>query len=161
MNITINALFFSDDTMHKIYEEKGKFPFLYQLPEMIYSSIISQILTSILQLLALSEDVIMEFKNNKKVNDINERKSKLIKKLLIKFILYFIIGTILLLMFWYYISMFCNIYENTQINLLNDTLISFGMSLLYPFGIYFYVEGNLKPLYKILLLFLTMNFYHF
>ena len=34
------------------------------------------------------------------------------------------------------ISMFCNIYENTQIHLLNDTLISFGLSLLYPFGIY-------------------------
>ena len=44
MNFTINALFFNDDTMHKIYEDKGKFEFLYQLPQIIYSSIISQIL---------------------------------------------------------------------------------------------------------------------
>ena len=32
--------------------------------------------------------------------------------------------------------MFCAIYSNTQLHLVKDTLISFGLSLLYPFGIY-------------------------
>ena len=32
--------------------------------------------------------------------------------------------------------MFCTIYKDTQIHLIKDTLISFGISLLYPFGIY-------------------------
>ena len=32
--------------------------------------------------------------------------------------------------------MFCAIYMNTQIHLIKDTLIIFGISLLYPFGIY-------------------------
>ena len=32
--------------------------------------------------------------------------------------------------------MFCTIYKDTQIHLIKDTLISFGLSLLYPFGIY-------------------------
>ena len=32
--------------------------------------------------------------------------------------------------------MFCAVYENTQIHLINDTLISFALSLIYPFGIY-------------------------
>ena len=32
--------------------------------------------------------------------------------------------------------MFCAIYINTQIHLIKDTLISFGLSLCYPFGIY-------------------------
>ena len=32
--------------------------------------------------------------------------------------------------------MFCVIYRNTQLHLIKDTLISFGLSLLYPFGIY-------------------------
>ena len=31
--------------------------------------------------------------------------------------------------------MFGAIYRNTQIHLLKDTLLSFGLSLLYPFGI--------------------------
>ena len=136
MNYTINALFFNDDTMHKIYEEKGKFQFLYQLPQIIYSSIISQILNSLFQLLALSEDLIIDFKNNINISNADERKIKLIKILLIKSILYYIIGTVFLFIFWFYISLFCYIYENTQIHLLSDTLISFGFSLLYPFGIY-------------------------
>ena len=31
--------------------------------------------------------------------------------------------------------MFCAIYVNTQIHLIKDTLISFGLTLIYPFGI--------------------------
>ena len=57
-------------------------------------------------------------------------------KLSIKFILYFILSFILLLLFWYYLCMFCAIYRNTQKHLIKDTLISFGLSLVYPFGIY-------------------------
>ena len=136
MNFTINTLFFNDDTMHKIYVDKGKFEILFQLPQIIYSSIISQILYSLFQLLALSEDLILEFKHNKKSIDVLERKIKLLNRLKFKFILFFIISTIFLLMFWYYISMFCAIYMNTQIHLIKDTLISFLMSLIYSFGIY-------------------------
>ena len=32
--------------------------------------------------------------------------------------------------------MFGAIYKNSQYHLLKDTLISFGLSLIYPFGIY-------------------------
>ena len=34
--------------------------------------------------------------------------------------------------------MFGVIYKNTQMHLLNDTLISFGLSLVYPFAIYLF-----------------------
>ena len=54
-------------------------------------------------------------------------------KIKIKFILYFIISFIFLLFFWYYISIFGAIYMNTQYHLLKDTLMSFGLSLIYPF----------------------------
>ena len=54
----------------------------------------------------------------------------------IKYILYFIICFFSLIFFWYYLTCFGSIYKNTQIYLLKDTLISFGISLLYPFIIY-------------------------
>ena len=41
----------------------------------------------------------------------------------------------LLLFYWYYITCFCAVYKNTQSNLLKDTMISFALSMLYPFGI--------------------------
>ena len=37
--------------------------------------------------------------------------------------------------FWYYISCFCAVYKNTQIILIEDTIISFTLSMLYPFGL--------------------------
>ena len=40
-----------------------------------------------------------------------------------------------MLFFWYFISCFCAVYKNTQIILINDTLLSFGLSMLYPFGL--------------------------
>ena len=37
----VNALFFNDDTMHQIYEDEGDFNFIYQLPQIIYSTLLS------------------------------------------------------------------------------------------------------------------------
>ena len=132
----INALFFNDNTMHKIYEDQGSFNIIYQLPQIIYSSLISTVLNKILEILALSEANILEFKKNKKKKNLEKRIDILNNKLHIKFILYFIISSILLFLFWYYLSMFCAIYRNTQYHLIKDTLISFSLSLIYPFGIY-------------------------
>ena len=136
INYFINALFFDDDTMHKIYEDKGKFSFIYQLPQIIYSSLISSVLNTVLKLLALSENNILQYKSIKNDKDINKKETELINKLNIKFLLFFVISSILLLFFWYYLSMFSAIYTNTQIHLIKDILISFGFSLFYPFGIY-------------------------
>ena len=132
----INGLFFNDNTMHKIYETKGKYNLEYNIPRIIYSSLISIVLNKILKVLALSNDAILDFKQIKNKNDIDKEKNNLLNKLKIKFILYYIISSILILFFWYYISMFGAIYKNTQVHLLKDTLISFGLSLIYPFGIY-------------------------
>ena len=49
-----------------------------------------------------------------------------------KFNFFFIVSFILLLAFCYYISCFCCIYQNTQIHLFKDSLMSFGISLIYP-----------------------------
>ena len=135
---TVNALFYNDDTMHKIYESKGNFDFEEQLPIAIYSTIISMILNYPLNFLAFTNDAIINFKqSNTKINLLKKSK-RLIKVLFFKFILYFVISFLLLLFFWYYISMFCVIYRNTQIHLLKDTLMSFGLSLIIPFIIYFF-----------------------
>ena len=122
--------------MHKIYESHGTFDLGYQLPQIIYSSLISILLNTILKLLSLSNDDICSLKQRKSKNDIKKVGNELFEKLKIKFCIYFFIGFIFLLFFWYYLSMFCAIYRNTQIHLIKDTLISFGLSFFYPFGIY-------------------------
>ena len=133
--LVVNALFFNDSTMHKIYLDEGSFNIGYQIPQIIYSSLISSLLNIILRVLALTEKNILELKV-KKIESIRKRAKNLIKYLFYKFILFFIVSFIFLLFFWYYISAFCAVYENTQIHLIKDTLISFGLSMIYPLGIY-------------------------
>ena len=44
MDYAVNALFFNDETMHKIYVDKGLFDWDTQIPITIYSFFISNIL---------------------------------------------------------------------------------------------------------------------
>ena len=136
IDFAINTLFYDDETMHNIYKSKGNFDFETQIPIIVYSTLISMVLNVPLNFLALSNDAILSFKQEKIKINIKKRAKDLKYKLNIKFIIYFIISFLLLDFFWYYISMFCAIYKNTQIHLLKDTLYSFGLSLLFPFVIY-------------------------
>ena len=131
LNLTINALFFNDDTMHKIYEDEGNFNFIYQIPQIIYSTIISSLIQILIKYLSLTEKKILEIKNEKK----NQNISKILHNLVIKFIIFFVLVYIFLILFWYYLSCFCAVYKNTQTHLIKDTLITFCLSLLYPFGL--------------------------
>ena len=131
INYTVSAMFYSDDTIHKIYIDKGLFDFTYQLPQIIYSFIISSILTNLLNFLGLYEGDIIEMKKNKKNNE-NNKKIFIIK---FKIFLFFIITYVLLFFIWLYLGCFCAVYKNTQIHLFKDVISSFAFSLLTPFFI--------------------------
>ena len=137
---SVNVLFFNDNTIHQIHEDKGSFNIEYQLPQIIYSTMISSVLNFILNLLALSQGLILKFKNDKTTKDLNNRVEFLKKNIKIKFAFYFVVSTIFLLFFWYYVSMFCAIYVNTQIHVIKDTLISYLFSLITPF-FYYLIPG--------------------
>ena len=131
--LTVNAIFFSDSSIHKLYEEKGKYNFIYQIPKILYSTIISSIASIILKQLSLSEKDILKIKKKlfiKELEDVTEEVKKCIR---IKYILFFVIVFIFFSFFWYYLSCFCCIFTNTQIPLIKDTLISYSLSMLYPF----------------------------
>ena len=131
---TVNAFFFTDKTMHKIYEDKGIFNFIFQLPSMIYSTLISTVINILIKKLALSEKNMLELKQITIKKIALEKTVKLYRRLMIKFNLFFYISLLLLIFFWYYISTFCAVYKNTQIILIENTLTSFAFSLIYPFG---------------------------
>jgi len=132
LDFVVNALFFTDDTMHKIYEDKGKFNFLYQIPQILYSTIISRFIDSFIRNFALTQDNIIELKQEKEKKDIK----KFLRILKIKFILFYLFTFITLLFFWYYLTCFCGIYINTQIHLIKDFIISLITSVIIPFVIY-------------------------
>ena len=136
LDLTVNALFFTDDTMHKIYQDKGQFNFLYQIPQILYSTLISGFIDSLIKNFAFTQDNIVQLKQENELNDLEQKHKKLLQILKIKFIIYFVLTFMTLTFFWYYITCFCGIYVNTQIHLIKDTLISQITSLLIPFGLY-------------------------
>ena len=141
---SLNHLFFNSAAMDAIYENKGIFNIVQQLPQIIYSTLISYIIDNIFSFLSLSQDDIISVKEEKIIFNIASKKEEVLRILDIKFIMFFIISFVSLIIFWYYISCFCAVYRNTQIHLISDTLISFGTSLLTPFAIYF-----APPLFRI------------
>ena len=132
---TVNGFFFSDDTMHKIHEDNGAYNIIYQIPQILYSSVISAIINMVLKMLSLSEKNILELKQEKFLKTATNKSNKIETCILIKFISFFILSNVLLIFFWYFISCFCAVYTNTQKILITDTLVSFGLSMLYPFGL--------------------------
>ena len=132
---TVNSFFFSDATMHKITVDHGAFDIIYQIPQILYSTIISAIINMILKRLSLSEFQILSIKKEKNLSDALKKGKKIFNSLRIKIVIFFVLSFILSFCFWYFISGFCAVYKNTQIILIKNTLLSFGLSMLYPFGL--------------------------
>ena len=120
--------------MHNIYEEKGDFIFIYHIPQILYLLIICAVINEIVNYLSLTEKNIAILKSEKGENK-EKKGNELIKCLKIKFSFFFLLIFLFLFLFWYYLGCFCVVYKNTQIHLIKDTLISFGFSLILPFGI--------------------------
>ena len=133
LSFTVNALFFNDSTMHKIYTDEGRYNLLYQIPQILYSSLISIAISNLLIFISLTEKNVLNIKNKHHYNSAVKEKNKLLKFVWIKFMIFHILNTLFMIFFWFYVSSFCAVYHNTQVHLITDTLISYGTSNLYPF----------------------------
>ena len=130
--ITINALFFTETAIHKIYKDEGGFNFEYQIIQISYSLIISSITNFFISFLSLTQNNILAIKIEK--NNLAMKISKIKNCLNIKFIFFFLFSFIFLFLFWFYLGCFCAVYRYTQIHLIKDTLISYGFNLIFPFA---------------------------
>ena len=140
--MAFNVFFFSDESMHEVYTSGGEHDFIGQLAQMVYSTIISQILQIFISYLTMTD--IPYYQIKELVNEKNISKKQAIP--IMKCIKYKIIGFYaftfsLFLFFWYLIAAFCAVYENTQRIFITDSISSFIMGLLYPFALYLAPAG--------------------
>ena len=136
LDFSTNVLFFTDDSMHKIFLDYGKYNFIQQIPQIVYSTVISEAFDVFFKFLSLSEKEIYETKKFNNMTKAAIEVKKLIKKIKIKFFFFYFICFLLMSFFCYFISCFCAVYENTQIVLFNDSATSFLISIIYPFVLY-------------------------
>ena len=96
----------------------------------------------ILDFLALSEDNILELKAQKGANRIKKKGKILIRTLRTRFLEFFFLSFLILLLLWYYLICFCAVYINTQYHLIKDSLIGFGIDLLKRKYKYLYIMSK-------------------
>ena len=111
----LNALFYTDEYISNAYHNDGELSFSSGLPKSIYSFIATLITTNLLRMLSSSKnELIRVIRRNEKfynfANVIRIKLAKLRKKLIIYFILIFLLDSFSL----YYVTVFCSVYRNSQ-----------------------------------------------
>ena len=160
-DLALNALFYFNDNISKKYR-KAKNLFLFAFSDNILivflSTFVGFILLTFLAKLSSSTSTIREvflkeeekLKKDKKYKVTDKRKQEILfeienilKNYKMKIIILIIIGLILMIFFWYFVTAFCHVYKATQISWLIDSsisilsraiielLISFGLAKLY------------------------------
>ena len=131
---TFNAFLFNASSLHKIYTDEEDFNIAYNMPKIVYSSLIPTYLVRIMvRNLALTDKSIIEIKSQTDKNIALYTKEKQLKCIKIKFIVFFILNTALLIFFWYFLTCFNAVYKNSQKFLIEDTFSSLSYSLIFPF----------------------------
>ena len=135
-DMALNTFFFSDDSMHKLFLNYGKYNYIQQIPEITYSTILSSLIEIFLCFLSLTDKYFYRIKSNLIKGD-KKNINKIIKCIKIKTIIYYTFIFIFFVLYWYIISVFCGVYRNTQIAFIKDSIISFTICLIYPLFFYF------------------------
>ena len=133
-----NAFLYSDIYLKEEYEQEDLIRILIDYPKEIFSSLAAQFIVRLIEFL-MEERAFSLFLKRVAVSNRNYLKAInfLLKKYEKRFRLYIIIGYIFLFVTWYYTSAFCTVYQNSQLNLLYDTLESLGLNILLPLPLSF------------------------
>ena len=133
--LTFNTLFFTDETMSQIYKKGGSFDFIYNLPKIFFSSLCCSIINFLLKYLSLSQNDIKMLNSIKNEKEKNIKIRKIMKCWKYKIFAFYFLIFLFMSLFHIYVISFCSVYVNTQKHLIKSTLISFILSMIYPFGI--------------------------
>lgn len=127
-----NAFFYSDEYIAQSFHAEGELEYLITLPKSIFSFLATAFFTYFLEYLTSSKFLVMLVRSEFKEKFYSQCNS-FINMLQCKIKAYIIITILTMFFFWYYVSAFCAVYQNSQISWLSSTFLSFGLSIFTPF----------------------------
>ena len=133
--MAMNGLFFSDESMHKANNDDN-YNFVQQLPKIIFSLIATHIIEVVLCFLSMTDTTYYKIKKLSKDKQNDEKIINEIKCMKRKLIGFYVFTFLLFLFYWYFISAFCAVYQNTQKTFILDSFISIVVQFIDPFFIY-------------------------
>ena len=156
LDVTLNCFLYTDDAVSEKYHNNGHLETATSLLLSFMSNIFSSIICYIVETLSNYSDafeIIINESYKKKVYYRNMIKFKKLLKIKVTFL--FVVIFILCILMTYYISIFCTIYQTTQINIMINYLygvlesfaISVGISLIITMLRYFSIKYKKRDLY--------------
>jgi len=176
-DLALNALFYFNDNISKKYHYAKNiflFAFTNNITIIIYSTLLSYFLITLLSKLSNSSSAIREvfeavennikFKPKFKINerlkkDVNLKIEKILQCFKCKIVLLNFILVILILAFGYFVTAFCHVFSSTQTSWLLDTFLSILSRLIIELLSAFFfgklyqisIRSNCKTVYKIVM----------
>ena len=176
-DLALNALFYFNDNISKKYHNASNlflFTFNNNITIIIYSTLISYFILTLLSKLSNSSNAIRnifrneEYKMKKNKNYTYNEKIKIklfynleniLKKFKLKIFILIFIEIISILFFWYFVTAFCHVYSSTQTSWILDSFLAILSRFILEiiFGFLFAklyciaVASNIKTFYDILL----------
>ena len=165
-DMALNAIFYTDSKISEKYHSKKNmivFALTNNILIILLSILIGYVLmifisnlnNSINEIRKVFRDEEEKIKKNKKYIVTLERKKeiilevkRIINKLKIKIIIFYIIEFLFMIFFWYYVTIFCYIYNKTQLSWIVDTLITILIKIIIDL----FINLLLSILYKISIL---------
>ena len=129
----INFIFFDENAIHVLYENGGKFDIIYFLPSIAISFGVANIITILIKYIFLTERNIVQVRYQVTYSAADRVLENVRRNIVIKHVIFYILGIIFLFFFWMLLSSFGAVYQNSQMILFECVLISFGISFVYPF----------------------------
>ena len=139
--MVLNMFFFSDESMHNVHQSGGKYIFFEQIFQMAISTLVSQMLQIFLNYLTMTDIDYYKIKSVKNNIIIKEKVFLIIRCMKCKIFIFYIFTLLLFFFYWYVITAFCSVYENTQKIFITNSLLSFSMGFIYPYILYFIPTG--------------------
>ena len=134
--MTVNGLFFVHESMYKKNMQSEDFTFVQKIPQILFTLVANHIIEVILCYLSMTDTHVYQIKALPKDEKIGEKVLDIMDCMKRKLTGFFVLTFLLFLFYWYFISAFCAVYQNTQVIFLRDSGISILTSYIEPFIIY-------------------------
>ena len=128
-----NGLFFTDEYISAHYNAKAPIDFYYllkfEIPKSVYATVLGMFIGKIMMIVTSVQKKFYKIMNEK---DYQILMYELIREFKIRISIVMCVITVLMLIFWYFLVIFCNLYANSQLIWIQATLISIVFNLIIP-----------------------------
>ena len=126
------------ESMHKIFINYGKYDIFQQIPQAIYTTIITNLIEVFLCFLSLTDTTMYQIKRLRNSKKRIRSEIKIVKCMKLKLFIFYLFTLIIFFIDWYIVITFCEVYPNTQVIYIKDCIFSFVISLFLPFILYLF-----------------------